>query len=130
MLRDNNYYGSLKFGLPSNRLHANTHTHRHTLERGGRSVNGSDYKWSQRPQEGQRSHHLMGGVTPKLGKPVGSLLSIWTNKKQVAADSCHQEFAGRSYGSSKAELYKSLRTNKYVSPRGGMTRLTFTQGSH
>ncbi|XP_064385097.1 integrator complex subunit 13-like [Halichondria panicea] len=84
---------------------------KHSNDRGGRSVNGSDYKWNMRTQEGHRPHPLVDGGLPTLAKPGDSLLSMWTNRKRVAADGCHQEFASRSYGESKIELYKNLRTS-------------------
>ena len=58
-------------------------------DRGGRSVNGSDYKWNTRTQEGHRPHPLVDGGLPTLAKPGDSLLSVWTNRKRVAADGCH-----------------------------------------
>lgn len=77
-----------------------------------------EHKWNQRHDKGQGLHHRTSDLVndsnslPSLSKPTGSLLSIWTNKKQAAANSCHTEFAGRSYGDVKTELYKKMRTSR------------------
>ena len=46
---------------------------------------------------------------PVPAKPTGSLLSLWNTKQQNKANSGHIEFAGRSYGERKAELYSQMR---------------------
>jgi len=49
---------------------------------------------------------------PTPSKPTGSLLSMWTSRQQEKARTSHTEFAGRSYGDVKAELYSQMRSGK------------------
>lgn len=46
---------------------------------------------------------------PVPAKSTGSLLSLWTAKEKNKANSGHVEFAGRTYGEVKAELYPHTR---------------------
>lgn len=48
-------------------------------------------------------------VLPVPAKPVGSLLALYSAKEKSKASSCHIEFAGRSYGKMKADLYPQMR---------------------
>lgn len=99
--------------------------HLHLKDRNKQDVSNhqnTEQKWNQRHDKGQSLHHptssLIGtggsNSLPTLAKPAGSLLSIWTNKKQAAANSSHDEFAGRIYGDAKTELYKKMRISKWV----------------
>ena len=46
---------------------------------------------------------------PVVGKPTASLLQLWTSRQKDKTRNCHAEFAGRSYGEVKAELYPQMR---------------------
>ena len=66
---------------------------------------------------GQSTNHtslmsMNGGALPTLPvpmKPSGSLLTLWTTRQKNKANSSHVEFAGRSYGEVKTELYSQMR---------------------
>ena len=57
---------------------------------------------------------------PIAGKSSASLLSLWTSRQKDKARSSHTEFAGRSYGDMKAELYPQTRCVEHLN-RGGCT---------
>ena len=55
---------------------------------------------------------LTSGTFPALpvpAKSTGSLLALYTAKEKGKAGNSHIEFAGRSYGEKKVELYSHMR---------------------
>lgn len=64
---------------------------------------------SWQTQHSLNHSNLVSNVLPAPAKPAGSLLSLWTAKQKAKANSSHVEFAGRSYGEMKAELYPQMR---------------------
>ena len=70
--------------------------------------NNSHGNWGTASIKSEGSAHT-GAPLPVPAKPTGSLLSLWSAKQQSKANSGHLEFAGRSYGERKAELYPQMR---------------------
>lgn len=73
-------------------------------------VNNSHGNWKHPSAPGAESKSLPGPLAmPVPAKPTGSLLALWGAKEKSKASSSHMEFAGRSYGGAKAELYPQMR---------------------
>ena len=81
-------------------------TEREKIDFNFNDINNNHGNWTG--VKGSSSTHSLPAL-PVPAKPTSSLLSLWSAKQQSKANSGHVEFAGRSYGDRKAELYSQMR---------------------